>query len=358
MQLGFLMQELSSYGLLTSLKTAASVRAASDLVLLKFEKPADQSEAAKTRRASYGQAYYDKYAGAAKAPVGGGSMMSVLIGHASIDENGRASGGQAGDQTGKEVCIQTWYSSGWNVILRPKSTDVAEKMASACEILCKSNLVGYDQGQRNTLWDELEKVGWNPSVLKTKCEADCSAFMTACARVAGINVPRVALGGGQYNAPITQTMRSAFGSTGAFDILTDTKYCTSDKYLKRGDIIVRESGHTAMVLGDGELAGGSAAQTTVTPDAAASVTEKVATEPAYSFDKTLAGTYTVTADSGLHIRNGAGTGKASLAVLPKGTKVQNYGYYTLFCGVKWLYIQVTYNGVTYTGFSSSQYLRK
>ena len=64
MQLGFLMQELaSSYkAVLATLKSATSVRAASDAVLLQFERPADQSETAKARRASYGQKYFDKYA--------------------------------------------------------------------------------------------------------------------------------------------------------------------------------------------------------------------------------------------------------------------------------------------------------
>ena len=64
MQLGFLMDVLStSYkAVLNVLKTATSVRAASDTVLLQFERPADQSEAAKARRASYGQKYFDKYA--------------------------------------------------------------------------------------------------------------------------------------------------------------------------------------------------------------------------------------------------------------------------------------------------------
>jgi uncharacterized protein YraI len=84
----------------------------------------------------------------------------------------------------------------------------------------------------------------------------------------------------------------------------------------------------------------------------------MAKEAAKSLNKKLAGTYVVTADSGLHIRTGAGTTKASLTVLPKGTKVKNYGYYTKGNGFKWLYIQVAYNGVTYTGFSSSQYLKK
>ena len=41
-----------------------------------------------------------------------------------------------------------------------------------------------------------------------------------------------------------------------------------------------------------------------------------------------------------------------------GTTVRNYGYYNTVGGVKWLYIQVTLGGTTYTGFSSSQYLKK
>ena len=64
MQLGFLWKELSeSYpGVLSTLKTATSVRAASDVVMVKFENPANQSETAKAGRAKFGQAYYDKFA--------------------------------------------------------------------------------------------------------------------------------------------------------------------------------------------------------------------------------------------------------------------------------------------------------
>lgn len=95
---------------------------------------------------------------------------------------------------------------------------------------------------------------------------------------------------------------------------------------------------------------------TTAPATSTTPKEVKAKDGARSFDKALAGTYTVTTD--LHIRSGAGTGKASLAVLPGGTKVRNYGYYTEVDGVKWLYIQVTLNGTTYTGFSSSKYLKK
>lgn len=107
--------------------------------------------------------------------------------------------------------------------------------------------------------------------------------------------------------------------------------------------------------------GGAAATTTptiATAPAATAIPERKATGVAKSFNKALAGTYTVTAGSGLHIRNVAGSTTGSMIVLPKGTRVQNYGYYTAVGNVKWLYIQVTYQGVKYTGFSSGQYLSK
>ena len=64
MQLGFLWQELQGYkAVMNVLKSAQSVSAASDAVLTGYEKPADQSAAVKQKRAGYGQAYYDRYAG-------------------------------------------------------------------------------------------------------------------------------------------------------------------------------------------------------------------------------------------------------------------------------------------------------
>ena len=56
------------------LQNAHTVREASNVVLTKYEKPSDQSEAAQAKRAAYGQRFYDKYATAsvaseANAPV-------------------------------------------------------------------------------------------------------------------------------------------------------------------------------------------------------------------------------------------------------------------------------------------------
>ena len=57
--------------------------------------------------------------------------MSVQIAHASLDENGKTSGGNPGDQTGKEVCIRSWHSKPWNVVLRATDSTMREKIAQA-----------------------------------------------------------------------------------------------------------------------------------------------------------------------------------------------------------------------------------
>lgn len=62
-QAEFLYKELSEgyKSVLATLKTAASIRQASDAVLLQFERPNDQSEAVRKKRAGYGQEYEALY---------------------------------------------------------------------------------------------------------------------------------------------------------------------------------------------------------------------------------------------------------------------------------------------------------
>mgnify|MGYP001078487134 CR=1 FL=1 len=87
------------------------------------------------------------------------------------------------------------------------------------------------------------------------------------------------------------------------------------------------------------------------------ISKKVtATCTAKKFDKSLAGIYKTTAD--LYCRNDAGTNKKALCLIPKGTKVQCFGYYNVSGNSKWLYIQFTIDGVQYTGFSSCNYLKR
>ncbi|MGN0998138.1 MAG: phage tail tip lysozyme [Faecousia sp.] len=62
MQLRFLILELKAYpSLLNLLKTTDDMKAASDAFMTQFERPADQSDTAKARRASYAQEFWDEF---------------------------------------------------------------------------------------------------------------------------------------------------------------------------------------------------------------------------------------------------------------------------------------------------------
>lgn len=106
------------------------------------------------------------------------------------------------------------------------------------------------------------------------------------------------------------------------------------------------------------LNGGAATPTTSTSSTSAKKSVKASDYAQKGPSTSLAGTYKVTATKGLYMRHGAGTNKKSMVLIPYGTKVECYGYYSVSGNVKWLYIQVTLDGVTYTGFSSSAYIKK
>lgn len=243
-QLEFLVGELSvKYkGVLSVIKTATSVKTASDKVLIGFECPKDRSEMVKTKRAGYGQDYYDKYSeNRVIADQNGGNRVSVKIGHASIDERGRISGGEAGDQTGREVCTREWYNKPWAAVIRPKDSSVAEKIARAMEDACANNNIGYDQLQRTTLYTQAKAKNWIISAITTECECDCSSLVAVCVNAAGIAVSKDIYTGNE---------KSALQATGKFIVYTESKYVRTSDYLKRGDILLAK-GHTAIVLSDG-----------------------------------------------------------------------------------------------------------
>lgn len=172
--------------------------------------------------------------------------MAVLIGHSSIGELG-AKNNVSGDQTGKELCTRKWYDGKWHTLLRCNDPEKAEIMARECEKGCANENIGYDQWQRNTLRKEAQKNNYDLSKVG-KCECDCSSFISVLAECAGIQLPYH-----NGNAPRTATMEDDFESTNEFTAYHDDFYLTSDKYLKRGDILIK-NGHTVMVLENGSLA--------------------------------------------------------------------------------------------------------
>ena len=83
--------------------------------------------------------------------------------HASISENNNAGwdgNAKAGDQTGKEVCVRSWYEKPWNIMLRYPDKSISQKASATAVKLARSNLVGYDQSERNTLYKALKKYNF------------------------------------------------------------------------------------------------------------------------------------------------------------------------------------------------------
>lgn len=171
--------------------------------------------------------------------------MAVRIGHASKDERGKYSGGTAGDQTGKEVCIRNWYNGGWKVLLRAKEPAVAKKIAQSCAAACGNDNLGYDQSGRNTGLQAAKAVNWDMSKIQAPAEFDCSSLVTACVEAAGVHV----WSGG--NAPTTRNLEKILTATGAFLALSDEKYITGTDYLLEGDILLKPGSHVVIVLDDG-----------------------------------------------------------------------------------------------------------
>ena len=172
--------------------------------------------------------------------------MAVKLGSARIDENGQAHGGAAGDQTGKEVSTQSWYahSKGW-VMLRAKSAEAREAIARCMQAACDNKHIGYDQYQRDTLYNEAKQYGFDVSKVTKNVETDCSALVRVCVNYAGIKV-------GSFR---TTNQASVLMATGAFDKYTDDTHCKKSTNLLRGDILVtRTQGHTVVVLSDGSNA--------------------------------------------------------------------------------------------------------
>lgn len=171
-----------------------------------------------------------------------------MISNCGSDENKKYSGGKAGDQTGKEWYIRSWYNHNWKCVIRFPA-DVREQLALNAEKAAKNNLIGYDQNERLTYYNHLKASDWDASKITVACEADCSAGVSANIIAAGYKLGNDKLK--NFNkSNTTSTLRSACKAVGA-EILTDSKYLTSDAYLLRGDLILKDGSHVCTNISNG-----------------------------------------------------------------------------------------------------------
>lgn len=167
--------------------------------------------------------------------------MSISnLGH---DERWQYRGGQVGDNNGTEWQIVNWYSYPWDMVLRYPDAKIRNWMGNQARAAAENNHIGYDQGQRQTFWEQLQKSGYDASKITVNCESDCSAGVLAIAKAAGFHFDVQKLkeiNQNGYTGNEEQILRDA-----GFQVLRDSKYLTSDKYLDNGDILLNTQNHTA-----------------------------------------------------------------------------------------------------------------
>lgn len=186
--------------------------------------------------------------------------MAKYIAHASIDENGKISGGKAGDQSKKEVCIRTMYYKPWNCVLRIENEAVRNQFANNMIDIANNENIGYDQGGRNTLLAEAQKVNFDFSKITVKCECDCSSAITICV----LGAIFVVLGEAAYleayeilvvsgNCATTRTLKTRMKKLNmvSVTVYTSTTYISSISKALFGDIYLKEGSHVVCYIDDG-----------------------------------------------------------------------------------------------------------
>lgn len=220
----------------------------------------------------------------------------VKIGSSRIDENGKLSGGVAGDQTGLEVAIEPWYlhSKGW-VIIRAKDDAVRERIAQCMEAACANDNIGYNQDGGWDVYDLSKPYGWDCSKISKPCSSDCSNLVRTCIAYA---VQKAV----QWFSTLNEVV--VLSALDIFEIIADAKYTKTDAYLKRGDILCTcTQGHTVVVLDDGS---------------------KVECEIISTGNTTLCGTGigTAVAKQAMHVRDGESIFATSYTVILAGVAVE------------------------------------
>lgn len=395
MQIDFLISELKGYKTVyNTIKNAKSVKEASDVVLTQYERPADQSNTVKIKRASYGQNYYDQFVAKKEETEMSYSRQKV------VDLVKSWEGLKESDGSFKKIidiyntlptaklprktkmlyswewCACTWSAlavklgytaimpieiSCYYIIERAKEMGIWVENDAYVPKPGDAILYDWDDSGSGDNKGGADHIGTVIEVYKS------AGYMVVMEGNYGEAVKKrtISLNGRYIRGFITpkyteNTVSKPVQEAGK-SIDTIAREVIAGKWntgAKRKSLLEAKGyDYNAVQKRVNEILNGSVTKPSTTPTTPQSTSKKVtATCSAKNFNKSLAGTYKTTDD--LYMRNDAGTNKKALVIIPKGTKVNMYGYYNVSNGAKWYYIQVTLDGVQYTGFSHSAYLKK
>lgn len=204
----------------------------------------------------------------------GETIMGVRMSNCGHDENGRYAGGKAGDQTGTEWYLRSWYAysnGGWNYILRWKNEVLGNLFADLAIEAAQNDMIGYDQGtagnsgDRYTFRQQMKAVGYRPSKITKPCECDCSegtiVLIQAVGYLKGIKELQ------ECNATYTGNMMNYFNSAKGKKYFTvlQGQYLKDSNLARRGDINLNTGHHVNVTVDNGSnSAKGSSANTSAT----------------------------------------------------------------------------------------------
>ena len=204
----------------------------------------------------------------------GGTTVAVRMSNCGHDENGRYAGGKAGDQTGTEWYLCSWYAyptGGWNYILRWKDESLGNLFADLAIEAALNDMIGYDQvtagnsTDRYTFRQQMKAVGYRPSKIAKPCECDCSegtiVLIQAVGHLKGIKELQ------ECNATYTGNMMDYFNSAKGKKYFTvlQGRYLKDSSLAKRGDINLNTGHHVNVTVDNGSNTGkGSTTNTTTT----------------------------------------------------------------------------------------------
>lgn len=174
-------------------------------------------------------------------------MACYLIAHSIIDENEAIAGGYPGDQTGYELCAQPFFENSWTHLYRANDAEKAEQIADFMEKAVSNGYIGYDNGERNTLFNAIYP-DFKVEKLAEPVESDCSSLVY-CAVYSAYGVPYYSEEENKHKAPLVKGYEEYLltgNLAGNFEkIQPEEGFITTEANLVRGDILIKD-GHMAV----------------------------------------------------------------------------------------------------------------
>lgn len=161
----------------------------------------------------------------------------MKIVHAVANEVGTGTGGQLGDQTGKEIRVAEWYRRPWEMYIEPVDRNLGRRAAEIAKLIAAGNF-GYDRVNR---WSGLRSIQ-NFGTEKGSGDFDCSSLCIACYKLAGLDIAA---------SGYTGSLEKIFKAQG-FKVYKDPAHLDTPQAAVAGGMFCTPNAHVVICVEDGQ----------------------------------------------------------------------------------------------------------